>query len=81
MVALRIVHTCWSLMIRSRILAALVACLLPAFAQHRASDTWLPGETNGLDRIIEALITAFDHADVLGLGEAGGLRRWLSKGG
>jgi len=57
-------------MIRSRILAALVACSLPAFAQQRASVTWLPAETTGLDRIVEELITTFDHADVLGLSEA-----------
>jgi uncharacterized iron-regulated protein len=57
-------------MIRSRILATLLACSLPAFAQQRASVTWLPAETNGLDRIVEALISTFDHADVLGLTEA-----------
>jgi hypothetical protein len=29
-----------------------------------------PGETNGLDSIVEALITTLDHAEVLGLAEA-----------
>lgn len=57
-------------MIRSGIFTALVACSLPALAQHRASVTWLPAETNGLDMVVEALITSFDHADVLRLTEA-----------
>src|SRR5579872_2685063 len=57
-------------MIRRGIFAALLVCSLPAFAQHRVSVTWLPAETNGLDRIVEALITTFDHVDIVGLGEA-----------
>ena len=43
---------------------------LPAFAQYREPGSWLPDETAGLEKIVQALISAFDHADVVALGES-----------
>lgn len=57
-------------MIRSSISAALLICALPAIAQNREPGSWLPDETAGLGKIVRALISAFDHADVLALGES-----------
>jgi Haem-binding uptake, Tiki superfamily, ChaN len=57
-------------MIRSRISAALLFWALPAIAQYREPGSWLPDETAGLGKIVRALISAFDHADVLALGES-----------
>jgi uncharacterized iron-regulated protein len=50
-------------------IAALLICALPALTQDRPRDRWLPDETAGLEKIVEVLISAFDHADILALGE------------
>jgi hypothetical protein len=53
-----------------RSLLLLCALALPAIAQPPHSH--LPDESPGIDAIVRTLISAFDHADILALGEAHG---------
>jgi hypothetical protein len=43
--------------------------LFAAILRRQPPNVRLPHETAGVDRIVQNLISAFDHADIVALGE------------